>query len=122
MPGLWEGPSVYEPQRNVLHEQGFKIFVTSLRSTGTKGPGNLTMRNDIKNIHTDLGKVVEAAAADAVIAIMHSAGCFVGSSALEELTVTAREQAGKSGGVIRNIFIAAGIAPEGYDRFGVNDI
>jgi alpha-beta hydrolase superfamily lysophospholipase len=118
VPGLWEGPTAYDPLRKVLHNQGFKTFATCLKSTGTKPPGNPTMRDDIDHIHADLEKVVEEAGSNGVIAIMHSAGGFIGSSALKGLVAPLRKEEGKVGGVVEIIFIAAGVAPEGSDQFG----
>lgn len=76
------------------------------------------MRDDINNIRADLEKVVEEAGTEGVIAVMHSAGGFIGSSALQGLTSPARKQEGKDGGVSKIVFIAAGVAPEGHDKFG----
>ncbi|KAK9773074.1 putative Alpha/beta hydrolase fold-1 [Seiridium cardinale] len=118
VPGLWEGPAAFEPLRDILRAHGLKTFATSLKSTGTRAPGNPTMSDDIEGIHADFEKVVEEAGADGVIAIMHSAGGFIGSGALKGLTAPAREYEGRLGGVRKIIFIAAGIAPEGSDRFG----
>ncbi|KAK6084386.1 FAD binding domain-containing protein [Seiridium cupressi] len=117
VPELWEGPAAFEHLRDILHAHGLKSFATSLKSTGTRAPGNPTMSDDIEGIHADLEKVVEEAGADGVIAIMHSAGGFIGSGALKGLTAPAREYEDKLGGVRKIIFIAAGIAPEGSDRF-----
>ncbi|KAH8203158.1 hypothetical protein TruAng_002679 [Truncatella angustata] len=118
VPGLWEGPATYGPLRKVLHAQGLKTHATSLKSTGTKAPHNPSMRDDIDNIRAALKNVVEEAGADGVIAVMHSAGGFIGSSALQGLTLPARKDAKKVGGVLKIVFIAAGIAPEGSDKFG----
>ncbi|KAK9415200.1 putative Alpha/beta hydrolase fold-1 [Seiridium unicorne] len=111
VPGLWEGPAAFEHLRDILHAHGLKSFATSLKSTGTRAPGNPTMSDDIEGIHADLEKMVS-------LRSMHSAGGFIGSGALKGLTTSAREYEDKLGGIRKIIFIAAGFAPEGSDRVG----
>jgi pimeloyl-ACP methyl ester carboxylesterase len=118
VPGLWEGPGAYAPLQAWLEQSGFKVVVTSLLSTGTKYPGNPTMEQDIASIHADLEKTVDAAGSEGVVAVLHSAGGFIGSNAIEGLTIEARKAQQKTGGVRKIVFIAAGIAPEGSDQFG----
>lgn len=118
VPGLWEGPGTYAPVRQVLESHGLQTFASRLQSTGTKPPGNPTMRDDIAHIRSDLERVVDEAGPDGVVAVFHSAGGFVGSSALEGLVAPERSAAGKVGGVRKIVFLAAGLAPEGVDTFG----
>ncbi|KAK6212597.1 hypothetical protein LQW54_005183 [Pestalotiopsis sp. IQ-011] len=119
VPGLPRGPGTYAPIRQVLESHSIKMFASRLQSTGTKPPGNPTMRDDIAHIRADLERVVDEAGPDGVVALFHSAGGFVGSSALlEGLVAPERSAAGKVGGVRKIVFLAAGLAPEGVDTFG----
>ncbi|KAH8667035.1 Alpha/beta hydrolase fold-1 [Xylariales sp. PMI_506] len=118
VPGLWEGPEAYAPLRSWLENSGFRVFTTSLLSTGTKYPGNPTMADDIAAIRSDLKAVVDAAGSEGVVAVLHSAGGFIGSNAMEGLTANLLEPQQKTGGVVKIIFITAGVAPEGSDQFG----
>jgi pimeloyl-ACP methyl ester carboxylesterase len=74
------------------------------------------MDDDIAGIRQDLVPVVEEAGEDGVIAVMHSAGGFIGSAALKDLTHKARDANGKPGGVRKIIFITAGVQPEGFEQ------
>jgi alpha-beta hydrolase superfamily lysophospholipase len=118
VPGLWEGPASFEPLKNVLNSHGFETFATSLKSTGTKAPGNPTMSDDLAGIRADLENAVEGAGSQGVIVVAHSAGGFLGCSAMEGLTAPAWKLAGKEGGILKIVLIASGVAPEGHDQFG----
>ncbi|KAH7467904.1 hypothetical protein FOMA001_g15570 [Fusarium oxysporum f. sp. matthiolae] len=74
------------------------------------------MDDDVANIAKDLAPVVEEAGDEGVVAVMHSAGGFIGSGALKGLNSQARQDSGKAGGVKKIIFITAGVAPEGYEQ------
>ncbi|KAM0542352.1 hypothetical protein ACHAPJ_012817 [Fusarium lateritium] len=74
------------------------------------------MDDDIAAIAKDLTPVVEQAGEEGVVVVMHSAGGFIGSGALKGLTHKARSAAGKPGGVVKIIFLTAGVAPEGFEQ------
>ncbi|KAM0232136.1 hypothetical protein ACHAP5_010838 [Fusarium lateritium] len=74
------------------------------------------MDDDVAGISQDLVSVVEQACEDGVIAAMHSAGGYIGSAALKDLTQKARDANGKPGGVRKVIFITAGVQPEGFEQ------
>jgi pimeloyl-ACP methyl ester carboxylesterase len=116
VPGFYEGPTVFQPLADSLNERGFKTVITTISSTGKTPPGNPNMDDDIANIAKDLASVVEEAGEEGVVAVMHSAGGFIGSGALKGLTFKARRDARKSGGVKKVVFIAAGVAPEGFEQ------
>ncbi|KAJ0143826.1 Uncharacterized protein HZ326_13365 [Fusarium oxysporum f. sp. albedinis] len=84
--------------------------------TGKAHPDSPNMDDDIANIAKDLAPVVEEAGDEGVVAVMHSAGGFIGSGALKGLNSQARQDSGKAGGVKKIIFITAGVAPEGYEQ------
>ncbi|KAF5604635.1 hypothetical protein FPANT_1424 [Fusarium pseudoanthophilum] len=116
VPGFYEGPTVFQPLADSLNERDFETVITTISSTGKTPPDSPNMGDDIANIAKDLAPVVEEAGGEGVVAVMHSAGGFIGSGALEGLTFKAREVAGKTGGVKKIIFIAAGVAPEGFEQ------
>ncbi|KAF5989779.1 hypothetical protein FBULB1_624 [Fusarium bulbicola] len=118
IPGFYEGPAVFQPLADTLNGRGFKTAISSISSTGKTPPDSLTMDDYIANIAKDLIPVVEEAGGEGVVAVMHSAGGFIGSAALKGLTFKARQDAGKSGGVRKIIFITAGVAPEGFESNG----
>ncbi|KAG9495401.1 hypothetical protein J7337_013647 [Fusarium musae] len=116
VPGFYEGPTVFQPLTGSLNERGFKTVITTISSTGKTPPGNPNMDDDIANIAKDLAPVVEEAGEEGVVAVMLSAGGFIGSGALKGLTFKARQDTGKAGGVKKLVFIAAGVAPEGFEQ------
>ncbi|KAM0185796.1 hypothetical protein ACHAPA_011964 [Fusarium lateritium] len=116
IPGIYEGPGVFKPLADAVATRGFRTVTSSIRSTGTTPPNNPTMDDDVAGIRQDLVSVVEEAGEDGVITIMHSAGGFIGSAALKDLTQKARDANGKPGGVKKIIFITAGVQPEGFEQ------
>ena len=119
VPGIYEGPTVFEPLKSVLEGYGYAVHVTHLPSTGTTSPGNPSIADDVASIAADLASVVSRAGADGVLVVCHSAGGFLGSSAMRGLTAEARRAeggAGGAGGVAKMVFLAAGIGPEGLEH------
>ncbi|KAF4443033.1 paf acetylhydrolase family [Fusarium acutatum] len=116
VPGFYEGPMVFQPLANNFNERGFKTVITTISSTGKTPTDSPTMDDDIANIAKDFVPVVDEAGEEGVIAVMHSAGGFIGSGALKGLAFKARQDAGKAGGVKKIVFIAAGVAPEGFEQ------
>jgi len=60
VPGLWEGPTVFNKVTSLLQSQGYTTQVASLVSTGTISPGNPSMNDDIANIRSTISKAVKA--------------------------------------------------------------
>ncbi|KAI1327028.1 alpha/beta-hydrolase [Xylariaceae sp. FL0255] len=130
VPGFWEGPGSYEPLKATLEAaldgDGVTVHSASLRSTGTKPPGNPTLSDDIASLHSQIEEIVEKNANASSIAdqevnillVLHSAAGFIGSNAMQGLGAPERVAAGKRGGVARILFLAAGVAPLGSDQFG----
>ncbi|KAH7234998.1 Alpha/beta hydrolase fold-1 [Fusarium redolens] len=116
VPGFYEGPAVFQPLADILIGRGFKTVITTISSTGKTPPGSPTMDDDIANIAKYLAPVVDEAGGEGVIAVMHSAGGFIGSGALKGLTSEARQATGEPGGVKKIVFITAGVALEGYEQ------
>lgn len=48
--------------------------------------------------------------------VLHSAGGFLGSMAIEGLSVKERNEAGKEGGVIGLVFVAGAVWEEGFQH------
>ncbi|RBA15801.1 hypothetical protein FPRO05_12408 [Fusarium proliferatum] len=91
-------------------------LTVGILDTGKTPPERPTMDDDIAKIVKDLTPVVEEAGEEGVVAVMHSAGGFIGSGALKGLTCKARQDVGRTGGVKKIVFIAAGVAPEGFEQ------
>ncbi|KAF2152767.1 alpha/beta-hydrolase [Myriangium duriaei CBS 260.36] len=108
--GVWEGPSVFDGVALSLAERGFPTKNVTLPCYGAKSPGNTTMDDDIATVRS----AVEAAigTGQTVVLVLHSAGGFIGSAAIEGLTAKARVAKGEKGGVAKIVFITAALLPE----------
>ena len=114
VPGFWEGPTVFSPVATLLQQQSPSLLseCATIPSTGRTSPGNPTTDDDIASVRTHLKSLVEAG--KEVLLVCHSAGGFLGSGAMEGLAVKVRKEEGLSGGVVGIVFLAAGVAPEGF--------
>lgn len=110
VPGFWEGPKVFTPVCDLLKADGFKTEVCTLPSTGTTSPGNPAMTDDIAAVRDHLTSIVHRG--EEVILVLHSAGGFLGSTAMEGLSKSAVGQ----GGVVKIVFLAAAVFPEGHEH------
>ncbi|GKZ23632.1 hypothetical protein AbraIFM66951_009910 [Aspergillus brasiliensis] len=108
VPGFWEGPKVFTPVCDLLQAAGFKTDVCTLPSTGTTSPGNPSMADDIAAVRDHLKRIVQRE--EDVILLLHSAGGFLGSAAMEGLSKSAVGQ----GGVVKIVFLTAAVFPEGH--------
>ena len=119
VPGLWEGPTVFESVAGLLQTggraEGLSTEIASLVSTGKTSPGNPTMKDDVAAVHTHLKSLIEEAGKE-VLLVVHSAGGFIGSEAMEGMAAKGRKEGGLNGGVVGIVFLAAGVAPEGYEH------
>lgn len=66
------------------------------------------MDDDIAHIRSTVSKAVEEAEQEALL-VLHSGGGFLGAAAIEGLSAQARKASGKKGGVVKILFIVAGI-------------
>jgi pimeloyl-ACP methyl ester carboxylesterase len=114
VPGLWEGPMVYSQVESSLKALGYPTHLCSLLSTGTKSPGNPSMKDDIEAIRSDLLRLVEEG--KDLVLVLHSAGGFLGSEAMEGLDAKSRNARGAKGGVKGIAFLTAGVAPKGHSH------
>jgi pimeloyl-ACP methyl ester carboxylesterase len=72
------------------------------------------MADDIASIRATLTTLV-ASNAD-VLLVLHSAGGFLGSEAMQGLSARERREQGLEGGVMGIVFLAAGLAPTGHQH------
>lgn len=122
VPGFWEGPTVFGAVSSLLTTDGFKTETAVLPSTGTTSPGNPGMKDDIAAVRKHLQGLVSQG--DDVVLVLHSAGGFLGSEAMEGLSKKKGE--GEKGGVIGIVFLSGAVFPEGYEHqplpFAVVDV
>ena len=112
VPGFWEGVEPFQQVASLLSAKNIAVATSALRSTGTSSPGNPSMHDDIATIPSS----VETLTAEdkEIVMVLHSAGGFLGSNAIEGLTAKARTAKGLKGGVVGIVFLTGAIFPVGY--------
>jgi len=113
VPGFWEGPAVFASIATTLESplHDYPTLSITLPSTGKVSPANENLQADVRSIRKQIKPLVDTG--KDVILVMHSAGGFLGSNAIEGWSLDARKKAGKQGGIRKPVFLAAGIFPEG---------
>lgn len=116
VPGFWEGPSVFSALASNLTSHSYNCHMAPLASTGH--PASATspsMKDDVRAIRSVVERVVEQYGGTEVVMVLHSAGGFLGSMAIEGLSVEERKAAGREkGGVRRLVFVAGAVWEEGF--------
>ena len=114
VPGIWEGTSVFDSLVSLLRSHNYLADAIPLPSTGTRSPGNPSMKDDVaairKAITSTIGEDGE------VLLVLHSAGGFLGSMAIEGLSVGERKEKGLAGGVGKIVFLAGALWEEGFQH------
>ena len=72
------------------------------------------MHDDIAAVHSKIAEVVNEE--KTITLVLHSAGGFLGSNAIQELDIKTRQQKGLKGGVSMIVFLAGGVLPEGFEH------
>ncbi|KAI4098048.1 MAG: hypothetical protein LQ339_006616 [Xanthoria mediterranea] len=115
IPGFWEGTSIFDVVITSLRAHGYNAQAVPLLSTGHASPNNPSMKDDVACIRSVIAPLVEREEKD-VILVLHSAGAFLGSMALKDLSAKERTEKGKKGGVKKIVFLAGAIWPEGFQH------
>jgi pimeloyl-ACP methyl ester carboxylesterase len=111
VPGIWVGPTVFRPVSSLLNADGLSTETAVLPSTGTTSPGNPGMKDDIAAVRKHIEQLVSRG--EDVVLVLHSAGGFIGSAAMEGLSKKARVEKGEPGGVASIVFLSGAVFPEG---------
>lgn len=114
VPGFWEGTEPFQIVMSLLSKKDFQTMICPLPSTGTTSPGNPSMEDDIAAIRSQIEEAV--AEGKVVVMVLHPAGGFLGSNAIEGLSVNARAEQGLKGGVVGIVLVTGAIYPEGFER------
>ncbi|KAJ5702713.1 hypothetical protein N7488_010261 [Penicillium malachiteum] len=112
VPGSWEGPKPFEPISTLLSAQGFITETAVIPSTGTVSPGNPNYKDDVLAVQEHIQSIVSRD--EEVLLVLHSAGGFTGSEAMEGLSKKDLVAQGSKGGVIGILFIAGAVFPVGH--------
>ena len=114
--GFWEGPAIFDDLVSLLRDHHYHAEVIPLLSTGTKSPGNPSLKDDVAFIRKRITETIDATPDGEVLLVLHSAGAFLGSMAIEGLSVAERKQKGEAGGVGKIVFLAGAVWPEGFQH------
>lgn len=117
VPGAWHCATKFEPVTSKLEALGYPTKSVQLPCYGAEPPLS-DFHPDVAAIRQEIEKSVDAG--EDVVLFMHSYGGIVGCEACRGLGKAAREKEGKIGGVVRLVFCAAFMVPEG--RFSPKDI
>ncbi|KAF2139186.1 uncharacterized protein K452DRAFT_232993 [Aplosporella prunicola CBS 121167] len=119
-PGAWHTPDCYDEVRERLSALGYPTQSVAYPSVGAEPP-TATLSDDVAAVR---GAVAELAdAGKSVVLVVHSYGGCVGASAVEGLGARTRARAGKKGGVVMFVYLAAFVVPKGkclFDMFAGN--
>lgn len=114
VPGFWEGSSAFDHCARLLREADYTVHTASLLSTGvpfTEHPKSPSLHDDVNHIRSLLENLIRLDRE--LVLVLHSAGGFLGSHAIEGLSATIRAKNAQKGGVVHLAFVAGGVCPEG---------
>jgi pimeloyl-ACP methyl ester carboxylesterase len=117
--GAWHSPKHFEPLTQVLTSHGYRTIGVDCPSTNDTQTRS-TFEDDCEGVRSAVLK--ELATAD-VLVVAHSYGGAPASSALRDLSQTARSAAGQATSVIGIAYICAAVLPAGItflDALGGN--
>lgn len=112
VPGAWHSPIHYSLLIGELSNFGYHTVTGRLPSCDSDDPNDQTAAKDAAFIRDTL-LMPQLDAGKQVILAMHSYGGCPGATAGHGLSVTERQAAGRPGGIVGIVFIAAFLAKEG---------
>lgn len=114
--GAWVVPAVFDATRSRLKALGFPSDCPAHPSIGAEPPTK-TLADDVSSLRGVLSAFADEGR-DLVI-VAHSYGGVVASSAVEGLSKSTRMQAGKAGGVVKVVYLAAFALDKGQSLLGM---
>lgn len=112
VPGAWQRSAAFVPFANLLKKSGYDAECVDVPSTGGTERPLTGLPEDVAAVRAVLAPLVAEQGRDVVV-LTHSAGGVSGSAAVRGLDARTRKEAGLSGGVVRVIYMAAFMIPEG---------
>jgi pimeloyl-ACP methyl ester carboxylesterase len=109
-PGAWHTPDCFDMVRSQLHQRGWETEAVTYPSVGAEPPTK-GLVEDAAAVRATLEKLADDG--KDIVLVVHSYGGLVGQNAVEGLGVKQRQAAGKRGGVINFVYLAAFVAPKG---------
>lgn len=112
VPGAWHTPSAFDLLLPSLHKAGYQTTGIFLASVGGKAEIQ-DFYPDVALIRSVVGGLVEILGRDVVV-VSHSYGGSPTTEAMKGLSKRYREAQGLPGGVVKLIYISAGVPVEGH--------
>ncbi|KAJ4287560.1 hypothetical protein N0V90_012263 [Kalmusia sp. IMI 367209] len=109
-PGAWHTPDCFDITRKQLHQREWETEAVAYPSVGAEPP-NKGLNDDVAVLRTTLERLADDG--KEIVLVVHSYGGLVGQNALEGLGYKQRQAAGKKGGVIIFVYLAAFVVPKG---------
>lgn len=120
VPGLYEGPAPFETFVEHLRQEGYPhIHIAKIASLGTSSDreeGIVTLNDDIASIRDELVPFVGNAEENGVVLVVHSAGGFLGSGAMEGLSSASYRVFARKGGISQLICLTTALLPVGAEH------
>ena len=111
VPGAFHTPEHFHPITAQLEASSFQAITVSLPTIGARA-SSASYRDDVHAIRSMLHELIEDQGKDVLLAI-HSYGGVPGCQAVGGLEKSARVKAGKNGGVVHVLFMAALLVEQG---------
>jgi pimeloyl-ACP methyl ester carboxylesterase len=109
-PGAWHTPDCFDIVREQLHQRGWETEAVAYPSMGAEPP-NKGLAEDAAAVRVVLDELINHG--KDIVLVVHSYGGLVGQNAVDGLGVKQRQAAGKRGGIINFVYLAAFVAPKG---------
>jgi pimeloyl-ACP methyl ester carboxylesterase len=110
--GAWHTPRCWDLLAAQLDAAGYKSVAPALPSSGSSLP-TPDWSADVKVIRETVSKLIQE---NDVVVVAHSFSGMTGGTALEGLDKATALSKGLTGGVIRMVYIAAFLVPEGFQH------
>lgn len=110
--GAWHSPQCWSRLVEALDKAGYSAVAPSLPSSGSNPP-TPDWSQDVELVRKTVSDLVLE---QDVIVVMHSFSGMTGGTALEGLDKKACTTRGWKGGVVRLVYIAAFLVPEGFQH------
>lgn len=105
IPGAFHTPAHFEPIVSLLEKHSYSSLAVRLPTIGTTAR-NSDLHDDIRIIREQLERLIEVEQKEVVL-VMHSRGGVAGCQAVHGFEKSVKTTQGKSGGIIRCLFLAA---------------
>lgn len=122
IPGAWQKPAAFRGIVERLSAAGYPTVHVPLPTVGGTETPLAGLDDDVAAVRAVLAPLVEGGedgGARDVVLIGHSSGGISMSAVAEGLDAASRRAAGKKGGVVRCVYLAAFVLPKGQSLLGM---